>query len=578
MHDANATPHARSISIDSVESNSSILNKSLTDIGTIRQAAPKRRPLNLTTNTSFLSQRFDHAETLSALSYISSPISASQTGSLEPEAMHLRTASHASTLRKPQSPTIHPKKSLPDLRISKDGRKHAPISLEHLSSNAVKPSDNHFSPDLFQNSGPFQRSYHDEEIPANLRSAPLLAMERSSYFRRSSNIQFNQSLPQALQSLLLSARGILFALGQLYQAINQHFQHDIIERPLTLFKKVLDPANVTMLHLIRSLDRFDDVSLKTTPSQAVCRALVESCRDAVVVFRKVVGCISSQMIPDLEDIQHSRWLILEMYGVIAELSYAWQALVSQLDMLKPFLSSNDLLKTSSFGTTIENPVNSIPLPAHFDQLAPPVRLRPVEAAQTGRTRTARRHAGSFSTKDIQIGKELPSYDLVPTAAGGYIPGTQIPTFKTPKRQVTMPITTTSTPTISFNAPSYLGSVSDSVFHHRGRSQSSLLDDIPSLPVFHESPHVTNLHSGGDILRAVQPAIDLAPLVWDQIEETLGEVAVTNQDILESIEQARSITKRLSDDAAIISEGYSDADTRLLCENAQLFLKVRIFLS
>jgi len=333
-----------------------------------------------------------------------------------------------------------------------------------------------------------------------------------------------------------------------------------------------------MLHLIRSLDRFDDVGQKTTPSPAVCCALVESCRDAVFVFRKVVGCITSQTAPDLEDIRHSRWLVLELYAVTAELSHAWQSLVSCLEPLRSLLSSNSFLKAPNFGATgIENSTTLILLPAQTNQLAPPVRLRPVEAAQTVRTRTARRHAGSFSTKDVQIGKELPSYDIIPTVAEGLTSGIQIQTLRTPKRQLTMPIATTSTPTISFNAPSYLGSVSDSIFHQRGRSQSSLLDDIPSPPVFHESPLVTNLHSGGDILRAVQPAIDLAPLVWDQIEEALSEVAVTNQDILESIEQARSATKRLSDDAVIMSEGYSDADTRLLCENAQLFLKVRLFL-
>ncbi len=577
MHDTNTTPHARSFSIDSDESTSSILNNSTSDIETIKRV--QRQPLNLTTNTKFLSGRFDHAEALSALLYTSSPISANQPGPLpEPDAIHLRTASHASTLLRPQPPSVPSKKSLPDLRISRDGRKRIPILPEYLSSNAVKPLDDQLSSELRQNSGSYHRSLmssHDEEMPAAPRTAPLLAMERSSYFRRSSNIQSNQSLPQALRFLILSARGILFALGQLYQALDQHFQHDIIERPS---RKILDPANVTMLHLIRSLDRFDDVGQKTTPSPAVCRALVESCRDAVFVFRKVVGCITSQMAPDLEDIRHSRWLVLELYAVTAELSHAWQSLVSNLEPLRSLLSSNSFLKAPNFGTTgIENPTNSIPLSAQTDQLAPPVRLRPVEAAQTVRTRTARRHAGSFSTKDIQIGKELPSYDIIPTVAGGPTLGTQIPTLRTPKRQLTMPIATTSTPTISFNAPSYLGSVSDSVFHQRGRSQSSLLDDIPSPPVFHESPLVTNLHSGGDILRAVQPAIDLAPFVWDQIEEALGEAAVTNQDILESIEQARSATKRLSDDAVIMSEGYSDADTRLLCENAQLFFKVRLFL-
>jgi hypothetical protein len=89
--------------------------------------------------------------------------------------------------------------------------------------------------------------------------------------------------------------------------------------------------------------------------------------------------------------------------------------------------------------------------------------------------------------------------------------------------------------------------------------------------------VYNSHSvsqrHGEILRAIQRTVNLAPVVWDQIEEALSDLATSNQDIHESIEQARSVTKRLSDDVAIMSEGYSDADERLLRENAHLFVKV-----
>jgi hypothetical protein len=76
--------------------------------------------------------------------------------------------------------------------------------------------------------------------------------------------------------------------------------------------------------------------------------------------------------------------------------------------------------------------------------SPSVRLRPAEVTQAGRTRTARRHAGSFSTKDVQIGKELPSYDIVPSMAGGLASDSQTPTLRTPKRQMTLPVVT-STP-------------------------------------------------------------------------------------------------------------------------------------
>jgi hypothetical protein len=323
-----------------------------------------------------------------------------------------------------------------------------------------------------------------------------------------------------------------------------------------------------MLHLIRSLDRFDDISQKTTPSPALCRALVESCRDTVAVFRKAAGLLILQLGSLMsEDVRYVRWLVLEWNAVSAELSHAWQGMVTQLESLKPLLS-NGFLKPPNFGSVTD------------DNLAPSVRLRPAEVTQAGRTRTARRHAGSFSTKDVQIGKELPSYDVVPSMAGGLASDSQTPTLRTPKRQMTLPVVT-STPntfdasfTPSFTAPPYSGSFSDSFYHHRGHSQGSITERLtlasPTF-VYNNSHSVSQRH--GDVLRAIQRTVDLAPVVWDQIEEALSDLSTSNRDVHESIDQARSVTKRLSDDVTIMSEGYSDADERLLRENAHLFVKV-----
>jgi hypothetical protein len=166
-------------------------------------------------------------------------------------------------------------------------------------------------------------------------------------------------------------------------------------------------------------------------------------------------------------------------------------------------------------------------------------------------------------------------------AGGLAPDSQTPTLRTPKRQVTLPVVT-STPNSfassfvpSFTAPPYSGSFSDSFYHHRGHSQGSIPEEITlSSPALAYNSHsVSQPHGEHDVLRAIQRTVDFAPVVWDQIEEAIGDLATSNQDIHESIEQARSVTKRLSDDVAIMSEGYSDADKRLLRENAHLFVKV-----
>lgn len=498
--------------------------------------------------------------------------------------MHLRTASYASTLRKPQLSIVAGKQSLPDLRTGRDTKKYIPTLPERRTPTVTTPDDRSgpsFHLDPGSSYGSLPPAYDEDGAPPpNPRLVPIVSVERSSYFRRSSTIPTNTSLPQPLRILSLSARGILFSLGQLYQTLDQYSQEDGNERLSTIFRKVLEPANVTMLHLIRSLDRFDDVSQKSTPSPAVCRALVESCRDTVTVFRKAVGLFIAQLGYLIsEDSRYVRWLVLELFAVFAELSHAWQCMVAQLEPLKSFLSSS-FLKPPTFGsvTAIDNLANSS---NSNDHLAPSIRLRPAEATQAGRTRTARRHAGSFSTKDVQIGKELPSYDILPTLAGGLASDSQTPTLRTPKRQVTLPVVT-STPNSfassfasSFTAPPYSGSFSNSFHHHRGHSQSSISEvmTLPSPAFVYNSHSVPKSHGENGVLRAIQRSIDLAPVVWDQIEQALGDLAISNQDIYESIQQARSVTKRLSDDVAIMSEGYSDADERLLRENAHLFVKV-----
>jgi len=546
IHHLNRTPHARSFSIDSDVSTYSVLDTT-SDID-----ITKRRPLNLTTNTKPLTQARD----LSGILSTSLP---------EPEAMHLRTASHASTLRKPQPSVVAGKKSLPDLRTGNDMRKY------QEECRTTTP-DNRFGPNLHQDpSSSYDSlpSYDEDAPPPNPRIIPTVSVERSSYFRRSSTMPTNTSIPQPLRTLSLAARGILFSLGQLYQTLDQYSHQDGDEHLSTIFRKVLEPANVTMLHLIRSLDRFDDVSQKSTPSPTLCRALVESCRDTVTVFRKAAGLLKSQLRSLMtEDVRYVRWLVLEWNAVSVELSYAWQCMVAQLESLKPLLA-NSFLKPPRFGsaTVID------------DHLAPSVRLRPSEVTQAGRTRTARRHAGSFSTKDVQIGKELPSYDIVPSMAGGLASDSQTPTLRTPKRQITLPVIT-STPnafeasfTPSFTAPPYSGSFSDSFYHHRGHSQGSIAEGSNTIsPAFvYNSNSVSQRH--GDVLRAIQRTVNLAPVVWDQIEDALNDLAASNQDIHDSIEQARSVTKRLSDDVTIMLEGNSDADERLLRENAHLFVKV-----
>jgi hypothetical protein len=172
---------------------------------------------------------------------------------------------------------------------------------------------------------------------------------------------------------------------------------------------------------------------------------------------------------------------------------------------------------------------------------------------------------------VQIGKELPSYDIIPSMAGGL--ATDTPTLRTPKRLATVPIVTTtasSSSSIPHNSYSYFPPAQ----HVRYNSQSSLHDSFVMSPATSPESHVTNQgHFSAGIL-AVQDTLDTASTVWDQIEEALSHVASNNQDMRENLETARSATQRLARNVAELSEGDFEVDKRLFRENVHAFLKVR----
>ncbi|CAA7267886.1 unnamed protein product [Cyclocybe aegerita] len=579
--DPGLTPHARSFSIDSATSLSSILESSYEDDfikqnGLSSAKIPNGASLNGGLKPSDIGDV--HSATSGQHGHESMPV---------PDPMHLRTASHASSLRKPPSSSMGGKKSLPDLRSTpKDPAKRMPVVLERKSpfppsandksSEDIPTSPTPLRQDSGSSSASFPSTYPEEYPSGNTRVLPLIAAERNSYFRRSSTIHTSYPLPKSLKILLECARSILFAMGQLYQTLEQYVQHGISNHLISSFKKILDPANVNMLHLIRSLDRFDDVSQKSTPSPAVCRGLVESCRDTVTVFRKGIGSLNMPTSTELsDDARYIRWLIIEVYATTAELSFAWQTMVPHVNTLKPYLYGTVFSQTTSYpfgADTLGSTSRS-----HPGQLAPSVRLRPIEGLPSGgRVRTSRRHAGSFSSKDVEIGKDLPSSDLPPNMMGGV--ATHTPTLRTPKRQATAPAPT-STPSSSIFPPQpspLFGHANP--FHLPQQSQGSFLDPpLISPSISQESPGIRP-HAHKDVLQAIQGTIEVAPTVWDQIEEALSDTVTTNPELQESLELARSATKRLSDDIVAMSEGFSAADKRVLREDAHLFLKTLVQLS
>lgn len=488
--------------------------------------------------------------------------------------MHLRAPSYASTLHKPLPKGIIEKKSLPDLPIDKVPTKAVPGPSEcratltsHDEGRTLEESFNLSSFRKDSDSTFSSASVHPEYIQAS-NALPSPTLDCASYFRRSATLTLNNSLPKPLLYLLESARSILFAMGKLYQTLDHYVHHGFDERLPSIFRKSLDLANMNITFLIRSLDHFDDLSQKARPSSIVCRALVESCRNVVITMKKAVGFLTLQIGLEPFNERYSRWLILELYAITAEIALAWQAMVPYVDSLRPFLCGG-VFAHSSYVGNLENSVGPTSL-INSEQRY--VRLRPAETLHrgsgqngTGRVRMTRRHAGSFSSKDVQIGKELPSYDILPTTMGGL--ATHTPTLRTPKRQATMPVF----PTTSSSLPSY---ASNQVYtsHVRHSSRSSLIEASSSMSSVSESYFNNRVGADTEAFQAVREALEIAPVVWDQIEETLGDIS--SRDIQQVLENARFVTKKLSDDVHAISEESPESTKKAISDSAHLFLKVR----
>ncbi|KAF8889774.1 hypothetical protein CPB84DRAFT_1711602 [Gymnopilus junonius] len=580
--DAGPTPHARSFSIGSNTSTSSV--------------AESLRALDISENNPHIKSNYTGRSTpaqtelsnevVTDLSFTQSPMLYDEV--FEVDQMHNRTQSHAGAFSTPQYPFVFGKKSLPDLRtVHKEPSRSIPTLQKEISQSsyvdAIQAStESSFHSSRYEPAVFVAKPAFFEELQATTTNS--IAAEKISYFRRTSNITMNQTLPKPIFRLLESARSILFATGQLYQALENY--HEADERLSPILKKLLEPANVSLLYLIRSLEHFHDVSQKAVPSPSVCRRVVESCKDTIAAFRKAVVLISSQIsLYAAEDARCVRWLILELHGISVELSTSWKAMVPEIEYLKPFLYGAAFSGTSLPGSTESYFSTTFNLLAP-DEIAPVARPRPADSVHStlgpGRIRTARRHAGSFSSKDVEIGKDLPSYDILPGIAGGI--ASRTPMLRAPKRLMTLPMTTPSMssqlphPSNPLSMYSNVSAPTELGHHLRNISQSSFFDSS-SLASATLMEFSTTAILSSEVIRAIQGAVDLTTIVCDQIEETLGDSESSNRNITEYLESARATARKLSEDVFSMLEGDSDKlDGRALREDARLFLKVTLLLS
>ncbi|KAF8894501.1 RAM signaling pathway protein-domain-containing protein [Infundibulicybe gibba] len=613
--DAGVTPHARSFSVDSNFSLSS-LSESFRELQAAspmyNTSADRPPPLHLGILQSYSTET---SPTRSLESYLPSPANSDTffdeiPPTNDPPHHHGRNASYAGGLHAGRREERLAKQSMPDLRTAKlnfskripdlPESNHYPVHRPNKSRNLDEFSIP--SPlSLRQDSGSSLNSTSRlaKPLPKDTsQAAVVMATERNSYFNRMSSLPSSSILPPPLVCLAETARSILFAVSQIFQTLEHYTIHAVDDRLSSILKKVLDPASADMMRLINSLDRFDAISRKTSPPPAVCRGLVESCKDTVASISKAVAVLSLQLkvIVASNDARYSRWILLELHGATAELACAWQSILQQIDSIKPLLHTKPFMMPNSQLSTGNL---DLPLPASQPILSPlpepssslRVHTQTV-SGHVGRTRTARRHAGSFSSKDVEIGKKLPSHEDMPSLPGIPIPSaaTHTTMLRTPKRHITLPLTpaptlwsSTSSSGTNSHTPNSFTSVSN---HSRQGSLASLTSlqassssSSPSISAktpYLELPSNSKTQVDKEALHAVQEALDVAPIVWDMIEDYLASSSEAN--VPGSLEQARRVTKNLAGDIRAMHESDGQGDRKSLREDANQFLKTVVHLS
>ncbi|KAF9357876.1 RAM signaling network component [Mortierella sp. AD094] len=139
-------------------------------------------------------------------------------------------------------------------------------------------------------------------------------------------------LPGERIRLIEAARGILFALSQIYRAVKQVVNCSSDEKFSLMFTRLLQSANSAMTQLIQSLDRFDNSAQLQVPDQPICTEIMRCCESNVVAFRKLVHMVQAQIrnISMVADARLVRNLVLMLHGALSEIRVAWESLLPLL--------------------------------------------------------------------------------------------------------------------------------------------------------------------------------------------------------------------------------------------------------
>ncbi|GMK54990.1 hypothetical protein CspeluHIS016_0200460 [Cutaneotrichosporon spelunceum] len=456
---------------------------------------------------------------------------------------HTRGASYTATQR--HSGTLTAKKSLPDLRQS-----HAKIIEERRgeATDELRPLGLGIGQQRWQTK--LQRPFEEAKRPPrpfkpgmdplpnrapplpNLvdrrdsQDTPTVDESRNSYFRRLSTLPPSTISKQVSPAMLMfvdSIRGILFALTQTHTALRQYLNFAVPDHVATTFARYMQPAGEYVAHLINALDRFDSMSRRGAPPVCAIRGVVESAKETIKVFSKLVAVLRMQT-PALRDadLRYTRSLLLSIYGGMSEIAHAWRTMLPLLAEMRPVLhpESSPLRlappMSQSNSLTGRTPISPIleqgeTTPAR-STLAPTA-MPPVGTSPRSKSR---RHAGSFSAQDVAKGMlmgspvsqrhEWPGSDMGRIFEGAEGEGTDVPPFPLHAE----PEPPAETPP-SARAGGHAPTLSGSSFRSAGNMSFDVRPPTPvSATLFDD-----------DLLDQIELATEMAFNVWLKVASEIG---------------------------------------------------------
>ncbi|KZT44081.1 hypothetical protein SISSUDRAFT_1039351 [Sistotremastrum suecicum HHB10207 ss-3] len=538
-------------------------------------------------------------------------------------ALHARNASYSPAgLLHTRRTGLTIKKSLPDLRTirqasvadsadrpshSRSAQKSLQIDLPSKRNVTRKrPSPTHAQPSNHQHQ--FQ---HPPPLPQPLALGPPYGMEhegppsftseRNSYFRRLSLHQHQGSsvvpLPASLSSLIDAIRGIYFAIHQIYDHVRHYTVSGLDDRFSGALAKVLSSSTLHMGQMTVNLDRFDSCASKGLPPPNVIRHVFESCRENVAGCFRVMGALQLQLkvLASYDDVRYTRTLVLMLYGSVAEISHAWQSITRLLPEVQPYLKEPRALKSLN-GWTSEK---EAAVAEALDASASSISGRPVGTLPNGRARQNRRHAGSFSIKDVELGRSLPSHtEHSRSATSGAI---ESPLPPVPPLSISAghtPLKSTTRATLHATETAAGQALSD-----HSRDHSRVPSPLPPLPSRNEpptfsSPSLSQLPLGGmsphrkniarlelpsdssrsidqELLETMESTVEAAQTFWQMVADVAANAPAleTSPQLLLNLENASRTTSQLADNIREVKTNPNPRHGKALFECAYSFIKM-----